>query len=577
MSLKPLTGVRLRPLAVVLLGWLAAGALVGALVIDGRRTAVERTQRSTAAFAVLVEEHTASTLSSIRLTLRAVADSYYLAPRPRKNDAEFRALMASRLRDVPYVRSIFIIGPDGRLIHDTDYPRTPDVPLADREYFRAHAEDPEMKSAISPPIQSRSGTGWFLAVTERLGRGEAFEGVLVAAVQTSHFEELFRRMDLAKSDGIALLYRSGELIAHRGPARDDATGKSFAHLQLFVEHLPQHASGTYSTGAGLFPDRSIMSYRTVADAPFVVVVARSGYLAEWRRTAIGAAVAMGALTVMLGFLLYYLLRDSRRRELARRRRAQAEKLEALGQLTGGMAHDFANLLHVISLNLHLIAVRPLDERRMEEAIAAAQRAVARGTTLVSHLLAFAKRQPMRLKSVELGPFVADARGLLAQAAGPRIELRTECAADLPPVMIDETQLEVALLNLVVNARDAMSGAGHIALRTYACTEEDAASVGSGTPADYVCLAVADDGPGMTESVLRRAVEPFFSTKGEAGTGLGLSQVYGFMQQISGTMRIESTPGKGTTVQLYFPKRPPENPPPAAAPGPAGSTLQKLRP
>ena len=557
MLFKLLAGIKLRPLAVVLLGWLAASAIVAALVLDGRRTALDRTQRFSAAFAVVVEEHTASTLRAIRLTLRALADSYYLSPKPRRNDAEFQALMTSRLRDLPYVRSIFIIGPDGRLIHDTDHPHTPDLPLADRSYFRAHAEDPRLKSAVSPPILSRSGTGWFLAVSERLGRGDAFDGVFVAAVQASHFETLFRRMDLAKDDGIALLYRTGELIARRpDPPGSNAVGKSFADLPLFREHLAQQPSGSYASRGGLFPGRIAVSYRTMADAPFVVVVARGSYLDEWRRTAIGAAVAMGALTLMLGFLLYSLARDSRRREIARRRAAQAEKLEALGQLTGGMAHDFANLLHVVSLNLHLIPVRPLDERRMEEAIAAAQRAAARGVALVNHLLAFARRQPMRLRSVDLGPFLADAKGLLGQAAGPRIELSTDLAADLPPVMTDETQLEVALLNLVVNARDAMSGAGHITLRTYACGDEDATSLGGGMPADYVCLAVADDGPGMSESVLRRAVEPFYSTKGEAGTGLGLSQVYGFIQQIGGTMRIDSTPGKGTAVHLYFPKAPP---------------------
>ena len=558
MLVKSLAGMRLRPLAVVLLGWLAAGAIVAALVIDGRRTALDRTQRSSAAFAVLVEEHTASSLHAIRLTLHALADAYYRAPRPRKNDAEFQALMARRLRDVPYVRAIFIIDPHGWLVHDTDYPNTPNLSLADRQYFRAHAEDAGLKSAVSPPIESRSGTGWFLAVSQRLDRDDRFDGVLVAAVQVSHFASLFRRMDLAREDGIALLYRTGELIARLpDPQGGDALGRSFAHLPLFREHLPRQPSGTYTATEDLFPGRNLVRYRTVENMPFVVMVARGNYLAEWRRTAIGAAVAMGALTLLLIFFLYTGVRDSRRRELARQRRAQAEKLEALGQLTGGMAHDFANLLHIISLNLHIIPVRPLDEQRMQEAIATAQRATARGVALVSHLLAFAKQQPMRLSRVELGPFVAEAKSLLAQAAGPRIALGTTLAPGLPPVVTDETQLEVALLNLVVNARDAMSGAGHITLRTYACTDEDAASLRGSAPGDYICLAVIDDGPGMSESVLRRAVEPFFSTKGEAGTGLGLSQVYGFIQQIGGTMRIESSPGKGTGVHLYFPKAPPD--------------------
>jgi signal transduction histidine kinase len=284
-------------------------------------------------------------------------------------------------------------------------------------------------------------------------------------------------------------------------------------------------------------------------APFVIMITRPSFLAEWRRTAIGAVLAMAALTVMLGFFLHSLALDRRRRELVRQRRAQAEKLEALGQLTGGMAHDFGNLLQVASANLELIALRPLDAERVPMALASAQRALERGARLVDRLLDFAKRRPMSVRSIDLGRFLADGKDLLAQAAGPGIEIRTDIAGPLPAVLADEAQLEVALLNLVVNARDAMGGRGTIRLHAYACTDDDPAPVGGDKGA--VCLSVCDHGPGMSEEVLRRAAEPFFTTKGELGTGLGLAQVYGCMRQMGGNMRIESKPGEGTTVHLYL--------------------------
>jgi signal transduction histidine kinase len=144
--------------------------------------------------------------------------------------------------------------------------------------------------------------------------------------------------------------------------------------------------------------------------------------------------------------------------------------------------------------------------------------------------------------------------LLRQAIGPKVKLDTELAAQVAHCLLDETELEVALVNLLVNAKDA--GARRIVLKAYNCTDEAKPSGWRGArAADYVCLAVADDGPGMSEDVRRRVFEPYFSTKGTHGTGLGLAQVYGFLHQIGGDVCIESQPGKGTTVFLIFPKAP----------------------
>jgi signal transduction histidine kinase len=520
-------------------GWLAAIVIVAVLVIDGRSAALERAERSSQALAQVIEEHTVRTFHGVHLTLAAAADAWQLA-RPPKHDPRFQALLQQRLKDLPHTRALFAIGPDGFLVHDTDYPRTPNVNLADREYFRVHRESPDLVGTESSPVFSRSAGRWFVSVTHRLGGGSRFQGILVAAVEPDYFEALYRRLQQDGDEGIALFHRDGTLIA-RFPAGAQDIGKSFLDLPLFTRHLAQAPSGSYRVDGHLLPGRRMVSYRSVEGPPFVVHVSRSEHavLAEWRRTALGAGIAMGALTLLLGWQLVQQLRTRRRRAEARAQRAQAEKLEAMGRLTGGIAHDFNNLLGIVSMNNELILRKAGDRQAVERAADGVRRAVEHGKQLIARLLAFARAQPLEVRAADLNSLVAEAHPLVAQAAGARIELVLQLAPGLAPVLVDESQFEMALLNLVMNARDAMSGGGRIVLRTY--TDARGAA----------CLAVEDDGPGMSEAVRRRALEPFFTTKGAAGTGLGLAQVYGFMRQIGGDLEIESAPGKGTRMHLRF--------------------------
>ena len=534
----------MKALALLIAGWLAAIAVVAALVVSGRDAAIERGTRSSEALAQVMEEHTARTFQAVDITLEAAADIWGLT-RPRKHDPAFQALLQRRVEDLPYVRALFAIGTDGFLIHDTDYPRTPDVSLADREYFKEHRDDPGLQHGVSRPVMSRSpGAGWFVSVTERLGTAERFEGVLVAAVQPAHFEALYSKLEQGQDEAVALFHTDGTLIA-RYPAGQQDIGKSFTHLPLFATHVPRAPSGSYRVDGHLLPGKRIVSYRVVEGLPLVAHVSLTEHavLAEWRRSALGAGVAMGALTLLLVGVLVQQLRARRRRAQRRAQRMQAEKLEAMGQLTGGIAHDFANLLSIISMNLDLILRKPGDAQATQRAALAARRAVERGSDLIRRLLAFARRQPLELKAADLNSLLTEAHPLVAQAAGARIELVLQLAPELPPVLIDEAQFEMALLNLVVNARDALSGHGRIVLRTHAA------------PGGDPCLSVEDNGPGMGEAIRRRALEPFFTTKGQAGTGLGLAQVYGFLQQIGGGLEIDSAPGRGTRVEMRFPRAP----------------------
>jgi signal transduction histidine kinase len=543
--------LRLRP-AVILFAWLAALGVVAWLLYEAYAVALERGERATAALAAVVEQQTARTFQAIGLTLGAVGDAHQLKPRPRKNDREFQQMMMRRLADLPFVRALFIIAPDGWIIHDTDYPRTPEVSLADRAYFRAHSRDPAHAGTVWPPLESRGGTGWFVPVTRPLGRHGQFEGVVVAAIQADHFETQFRSIGLARGYLIALFYSDGTLIAQypRGSAH---TGQNLRHLAVFSRR-PGESSGTFWTGASLVPGKHVVSYRLVEHFPLVLHVSRSkeNVLVEWRRTAAASAVGMGALTALLAWFMARLVHDRARRARERERRAQAEKMEALGQLTAGIAHDFGNLLHLVAMNNHVMRQAPLDPVITKEALAATDRAVQSGQAMLERLMSSVRRRPVAVAPLRLDDWLERAQPLLKQAAGPLVTLRTQVSRPLPDIVCDAAQLDAALVNLIVNARDAMAGSGSIRVHAYPCDNDSGAPRAFvRKPAAFVCLSVEDDGPGMTERIKRRALEPFYTTKGDAGTGLGLSQVYGFMQQVGGDMTIDSAPGKGTRVHLFF--------------------------
>ena len=238
---------------------------------------------------------------------------------------------------------------------------------------------------------------------------------------------------------------------------------------------------------------------------------------------------------------------------------QAQKLEAIGQLTGGVAHDFNNLLSPIIGGLDILRRRGVGGEREHRLIDGALQSAERAKVLVQRLLAFARRQPLQVRAVALAPLLDELRGLLASTLGPQIDLSIIVEPGLDPVMADANQLEMAILNLAVNARDAMPDGGRLRV--------SAEHVVAPSGAAFIELAVSDEGVGMDEETLSRAAEPFFSSKGLGkGTGLGLSMVEGLTAQLGGSMHITSRPGGGTTVTLCLPiaSRPTAHPPATAS-------------
>ena len=238
-------------------------------------------------------------------------------------------------------------------------------------------------------------------------------------------------------------------------------------------------------------------------------------------------------------------------EAAHEQLRQSQKMEAMGQLTGGVAHDFNNLLTPIVGTLDLLKRRALGGEREQRLVDGAILSADRAKTLVQRLLAFARRQPLQTSAVDVAGLTQGMADLVASTTGPQIKVVVDTPEGLPAAMADPNQLEMAILNLAVNARDAMPDGG--TLRLSVALSEVPPGDARLKPGDYIRLSVADTGVGMDEATLARSVEPFFSTKGIGkGTGLGLSMVHGLASQLGGTLRIHSQPGIGTNVEFWLP-------------------------
>jgi PAS domain S-box-containing protein len=249
-------------------------------------------------------------------------------------------------------------------------------------------------------------------------------------------------------------------------------------------------------------------------------------------------------------------------EIARRSQAEdvlrhAQKMETVGQLSGGIAHDFNNLLQIIHGNLTLLErTIPPDEPKLRRSVTNALTGTERAAALTQRLLAFSRRQPLDPKPLDVNRMIEDMIELLHRTLGETVLIETSLSQDIPSALVDGNQLENAILNLAINARDAMPGGGRLEISTALADLDSAAArlQADATPGQYVRISVRDSGEGMSAEILSRAVEPFFSTKEVGqGTGLGLSMVYGFAKQSGGHLVINSVEGEGTTIELYVPR------------------------
>jgi two-component sensor histidine kinase len=275
--------------------------VVGLRVWHDRARTLDEGRRETRNLAQVLEEQTARTIQAVDFTLVGISDLMRLSPSIADHDREFEATLRNKLTVLPYVRALFVIGPDGFITQDSDHPNTPHVSLADRDYFIAHATNPNLGLHISRPLISRSAGVWFVSLSRRLTKPDgSFGGIVVAAVEPRYFEHFYQNLQLEAGDIIALFARDGVLIA-RHPYQDDAVGKRFATVRLFQRDLPANPNGTYRTASFIDGVHRMVSYRSVEGLPLVVVVGlgEDALLAGWRRNALTTAITTIAVVVLV--------------------------------------------------------------------------------------------------------------------------------------------------------------------------------------------------------------------------------------------------------------------------------------
>jgi len=381
-------------------------------------------------------------------------------------------------------------------------------------------------------------------------------GVFFAAVEMTRMPMILAD---ARQDDVPIAFANNAFLDLTGYEEAEVLGRNCRFLQ----------------GAQTDPETVTQLRNAVAKQEAIAVE-----ILNYRRdgTPFWNAVFMGPVFNPQGELIYFFasqLDVSLRRESEQQFR-QAQKMEAIGQLTAGMAHDFNNLLHVITGSLERIAAKRHDDRAFDKFMTAATTAAERGAKLTHQLLAFARRGRLEPKGVDLSELVNTVAELLETSVGNKATLHLNLQRRLPQVRVDATHLEMALLNVVVNARDASAKGGAITVTTKEVHLNGDAAARHLEPGDYVLLCVADQGTGMPPHVVARATEPFFTTKpsGE-GTGLGLAMAHGFVQQSGGRLEIDSTPGVGTTIRMLFPRLKAEAEDTSHATRPSGYRTQPL--
>jgi two-component system NtrC family sensor kinase len=463
------------------------------------------------------------------------------------------------------VDGILVIDKSGRpLVSSAGFPVPEAADVNDRDYFIAQAER-DMGTFVGQILQPRVRKVPFFGVSRRRPAPNGqFAGVIMVAVVPQVFTEFYNELGRDSTASFSLARSDGAILARHpeppGGVTRFARGSGF---MLNVTNNPEGGIVTSNNSVDGFQRR--IAYRKLGYANLYVSdgVDTRTIVNEWIRLmtthlffGVPATTFLVILVLLTKRRTQAFYAEAERREIAEQALRQSQKMEAVGQLTGGVAHDFNNLLTIIIGNLG-IAKRGVVEARAERALNNALVGAERAAQLTQRLLAFSRRQPLNPRVLDANKLIVSISDLLTRTLGEDIELETIGGAGLWSVEVDASELESTLLNLALNARDAMPDGGKLTIETsnaYLDDEYCRHNEGVG-PGQYVLIAVSDSGAGMSSETIDRAFEPFFTTK-EAGkgTGLGLSQVYGFMKQSEGHVKIYSEPGEGTTIKLYLPRR-----------------------
>ena len=470
-------------------------------------------------------------------------------------------------QELPLVQSVFLVDPEGyNSASSRAFPMTP-YDLRDREYYTEARKGEDRLYVTAAFIGQMTGAPGFTVSRPRLMNGH-FDGVVAVTLSPAYFRNFYERITLSPAHASAALVRTDGKILVRYPEI-----KSVGQLP---ESSPLLAAARSGAEAGVFFGTSTLdglaklaAFRRVDSQPLLAnfTLADSYYLGQWYTH----LMWMGGFALLTALALTWttavvvrqasvqeahirlLLQESERRKEAEDTVQHLQKMEALGRLSGGVAHDFNNLLAAIMGALELARRRIQDPARLPRLIDTAMQAAERGARLTAQMLAFSRNKEIAPQPLDINGIIRDSDALIQRTVEALVEVSYSLDEHLWQAIADRVQLEVSILNLAGNARDAMPLGGRLMFvtRNVSLTGADAPGIAAG---DYVQISVTDTGEGMSKETLAHAFEPFFTTKGVGkGTGLGLSQVYGFAEQLGGTVKINSAIGEGTTVTIWLPR------------------------
>jgi two-component system, NtrC family, sensor kinase len=563
------------------LAWTSRLLLVAALAVplllltiaawqNFRLVQLEAKQRVTIEAGQL-HEHALSAVETYALILAWIDDRIRGLDWDRiEHDGELHRFL-SNLETLPQIGAVLVIDPQGQMRASGNPFPAATTDASNRDAFAAQRDRDAGIFIGREHIDHLTGLSDFDISRRRSTPDESFDGVIIISVNPGYFADFFSTISRDENFSALLLRDDGSVLVRYPPLPSPQVFSSETPVMRAIATEPDR--GLFWGRGGIDGIERLFGYQRIGGYPLYVAfgIPRQGVLAQWRANLVDyllfAVPASLGLFCMTLFAVRQLQQQrvatwrwratARRlnREMQRRTRAEAElhqaqKMEALGQLTGGVAHDFNNLLTVLQGCLEILSGRQ-SEQTLQARVEMALATVERGERLTSQLLAFARRQPLTVARLDLNDTLRQMVELMARTVGSMVRVETDFAPDPWPVDADATQLELAVINLVINSRDAMPEGGVLRVRTFKTTLPDGVS---GEAADFVGLEISDTGAGMPPEILTRAFEPFFTSKGPGkGTGLGLSLVYGFARQSGGSASIRSEVGRGTTVTLLLPR------------------------
>jgi two-component system NtrC family sensor kinase len=508
--------------------------------------------------ALKVFETVDRTFAEVDEIVRGMSDDEIRAAQPRLHPR------LAQIADVmPQLQAIVLIGRDGRPLASSALDSVKaDVNFTDRDYFKAQADKDAgtYVSDVRTPNLSSVGRDFFDLSRRLEAPNKSFKGVIAVAVRPKYFEDFYTLIGQTRGSFYALVRNDGVILA-RYPLRNNRAQRlsQSSALRTAIDHGVTNSLFTVNSEVDGVPRR--IGFRKLAGYPVYALAGTSiaAINREWLM-AMGAHLIFGLpATLLLFAVLWFALRrtqrlhdEAERREMAEGALHQAQQLQAIGQLTGGVAHDFNNLLMIVSGSVQRLRRHVKDEKQTH-LLDAITTATQRGESLTRQLLTFSRRQTLQPSVIDLAERLPEIKDMLSRSLRGDIEIRVSVPRRPCTVKIDPSEFELALLNLAVNARDAMPSGGTLTISAKPVVLRGKTSE-EGLAGDFVAIRVADTGSGIPADVLPRVFEPFFTTKDVGkGTGLGLSQVHGFAHQSGGAAAIASSARRGTVVTLFLPR------------------------